>query len=86
MRLSDQPTDTPSGAVKVLSGGTNGESKVLNLGGQGGDTGKGTVVETVVYFVGEDDNVVLDTELTDCSELLFAENLSDRVVTGFVSA
>jgi phage/plasmid-associated DNA primase len=86
VRLSDQPTDTPSGAVEVLSGGTNGESKVLNLGGQGGDTGKGTVVETVVYFVGEDDDVILDTELTNRSEFLFTENLSDRVVTGFILA
>lgn len=78
-------TDAPAGGVKVLAGGTDSECDFFYLGGEGGDAGEGDVVEAVVDFVGEDDDLVLDANVGNLLQLLAGVNLADGVVWGHVS-
>src|SRR6187551_1130363 len=75
-------TDAPAGGVKVLAGRTDGEGDLLHLGGQSSDAGEGDVVEAVVDFVGEDDDLVLDADVGNLLQLLTGVDLADRVVLG----
>jgi len=73
-------TDAPAGGVKVLAGGTDGEGDLFYLGGQSSDAGEGDVVEAVVDFVGEDDDLVFDADVGNLLQLLTGVDLADRVV------
>lgn len=78
---SNQVSDTPAGGIECLTGGSHGQSALVELWRQSGDSSEGDVVETVVYFVGKNDKVVLNTELTNTFEFSLREDLPNRVVT-----
>lgn len=56
-----EPAHAPAGCVKVLARGANGDGEALDFGGKRGDPREGNVVQAVVYLVGKDDDLILDT-------------------------
>jgi len=78
---ANQVSDTPTGGIECLTGGSYSQSTLVELRGQGGNSGEGDVVETVVDFVGENDKVMLNTELTNALQFSLREDLADGVVT-----
>lgn len=77
---AQEPAHSPAGGVEVLAGRADGDGETLDFGGESGDPGERDVEEAVVDFVGEDDYLVLDAEVTDLLELLSREDLADGVV------
>jgi len=75
-----QPADAPAGGVKVLAGGADGDGDLFDFRGQGGDAGEVDVVEAVVDFVGQDDDLVLYAEVGDLLEFGFGVDFADGVV------
>lgn len=82
---SNQVSDTPAGCIKCLTGGSHGQSALVELWRQGRDSSEGNVIETVVDFVGKNDKVMLNTELSNTFEFSLREDLANRVVTVTVS-
>lgn len=81
MRWSDQISHSPACGIERFPGRADGKSAFIQLGGQGGDAREGDVVESVVDFVGEDDNVVLYGEGADAFEFFFGHDFADGVVS-----
>ena len=82
MLWSDEITNTPSSGIEGFTSGTHREGTFIQLGGKSCNSGERNVEETIVNFIRQDDQVVLDTEVTNAHELLFREHFADRVVTG----
>lgn len=61
----DEVADAPAGGEEVFAHASDGEGAVGEGGGEGGDAGEGDVVEAVVDFIGEDEDVVLEAEGAD---------------------
>jgi hypothetical protein len=64
-------TNSPSGSIEVLPSRAHGEGQPLNLWRQGCDSRKGHVIKPIVYFVGKDDDFILDAKISYVLELLF---------------
>jgi hypothetical protein len=77
---SNEVADTPASSVEGLSGGANCERSLVKLWFDGGNSSKRNIVEAVVDFIREDDEVVLHSEVTDAFEFFVREDLADGVV------
>lgn len=77
---TDQPSNAPTGAVKVLASRANSEGQVGNFRRQGSHASEGRVVETIVDLIAQDDDVVFDAQVTDCLQLLSCKDLANGVV------
>lgn len=80
MALSSKHTDAPASGIKILSSGSDCQRESFNLGRQGGDARERDIVKSVIDFIRENHNTVLDTEVADSLELIFGKDLSDGVV------
>lgn len=80
MSGSHEPAHTPARSVEVLARRADGNSQSLNLRGESGDSREWHVVETVIYFVGENDNLMLDADVSYSLELFFRVDLADGIV------
>lgn len=85
MSWANEPANAPTGAVEVFACGTHSECTGGDGRGQSSDAGEGGIGEAVVDLVGDDEDVVLDTDVADGLELRFGENFTDRVVALFRS-
>ena len=79
-RGSDEPADTPAGAVEVLAAATDGKGQGGDFGGEGRHACEFGVVEAVVDFVAEDEDVVFYAEVADSLEFVAGEDFADGVV------
>ena len=70
VRGAEQPPHAPAGRVEILAGGAHRDGQPLDLGGQRRHPRKGDVVEPVVDFVGQDNDLMLDAEVTNALQLL----------------
>jgi len=77
---TNQVAYPPSRSVEQLTRATDSQSECRNLRAQSGNAREGHVVQLVVDFVGEDEDVVFDAEVADGLQLLAGEDLADRVV------
>lgn len=78
---TDEVSYSPASGVEGLAGRADGESALVELRRQGSDSGERDVVEAVVDFVGEDDQVVLHADLSNALQLSAREDLANGVVT-----
>jgi len=76
----DQVAYPPTSSVEQLARTADSQSESRNLRAQRGNTSKRHVVQLVVDFVREDENVVLDAKVANGLELLAGEDLADRIV------
>lgn len=77
---SDQVAHSPACSVEQLARAADSQGESCNLRAQCGHTSERHVVELVVDFVREDEDVVLDAKVANGLELLAGEDLADRVV------
>ena len=77
---SDQIANPPAGSIEKLACATHSQCEGRDLGAQRRNAGEWHVVQLVVYFVGQDEDVVLDAEVANGLQLLSAEDLAHRVV------
>lgn len=80
MLWSDQVADSPTGGVEELARAADGESQLCDLGTQRRDARERHVVQAVVDFVGEDEDVVLDAQVANGLQFVAAEHFAHRVV------
>lgn len=62
---ANQPPNAPSGAVEVLASRANSKCEVGDLGRKSSHAGEGSVIKTIVDLVAQNNNVVLDAQVTD---------------------
>ena len=77
---SDQPTHAPSCSIKVLPRRANGEGERCDFGVERCHACKGDVVQTVVDFVGENENLMLNAKRSNLLQFGGGEDFSDGVV------
>ena len=80
MLRSNQVAHTPAGGVEGFASRAHSEGALVQLGRQGGNSGKGNIEKAVINFIGQDNKVVLDTEVTNPLQLLLGEDLANGVV------
>jgi hypothetical protein len=83
---SDQVSDTPASGIEGLAGGAHSQSTLVQLRGEGSNSGEWNVEQTVVDFIREDNKVVLDAKVTNALELFAREDLADGVVAAYMLA
>lgn len=76
-------TDTPTGGIKVLAGRANGNGELLNFRGQSRDSGERDVEQAVIHLIGENNDLMLHTQVTNLLQLLLGEDLSNRVIYSY---
>lgn len=86
MLRSDEIADSPASGIEGLARGADGQGALVDLRGQRRDSGERNVVQTVVDFVREDDDVVFHGEGANTLELLARKDLTNGVVTTAVSS
>ena len=79
---ADEIADAPAGGEEDFAGAADGQGDFSEVGGQSGDAGEGDVVETVVDFVGEDEDFVLEAKVANGGEFGLGEDFADWVVGG----
>lgn len=80
MFRSDQIAHAPASSVEGLTSRAHSEGAFVQLRGQGGNPGEWNIEQSVINFIRKDDQVVLDTEITDTLELFLGEDLAKGVV------
>lgn len=80
MLRSNQVSHTPASGVEGLTSRAHSDSTFVQFRGQGGNPGKRNIEQAVVNLIRKDDQVVLDTEVTNTLELFLREDLAKRVV------
>lgn len=80
MGRPDQVAHSPTRRIEGLARRANRQGTLIQLRGQSRNAGEWNIIETVVDFVGEDDQVVLDGQSANAFELLAREYLAHRVV------
>jgi hypothetical protein len=80
MLRSDQISHTPASGVEGLTSRAHSQGAFVQLRGQGGNAGERNIEQTVINFIRKNNQVVLDTEVTDTLELLLGEDLAKGVV------
>lgn len=73
-------TNSPSSGIKVLARRSNSERQFLDFRRQGCQSGEGNIVKAIVDLIRKDNNLVLDTEVTNLLQLILGEDLADRVI------
>lgn len=77
---ADQEANTPTRGIECLSGGTNGQCTLVQFGRQGGNAGERGVVETVIHLVRQDDQIVLDGDLTNAFQFSTGKDLANGIM------
>lgn len=81
MLRSNEIANTPSSGVEGLAGRTNSKGALVKFGGQRSNSSIRNVKQTVIYFIGQNYEVILHAEITNALELLSREDFADRVVS-----
>lgn len=63
--MADHPANPPAGQEEGFAGGSHGEGELCDLGAQRCHASEGNITHVLVDFVGDDYDVVLDTEVAD---------------------
>ena len=77
---SEQPANTPPGAVEIFACGADCKGARGQSWREGCDAGEGCIVETVVDLVREDNDVMLFAEVADGYEFFFRKDFANWVV------
>ena len=78
---TDEPAYSPTGSVKTFTGRTHGDSQGIDLRGERCYASEGCVVEPVIDFVGENDDIVLHANVTDSLEFVSRKDFTDWIVS-----
>ena len=76
----DEPADAPAGAVEVLPAAADGESESGDFWRERGHAREFGVVEAIVDFVAEYEDVVFHAEISNRLELVAGEDFADGIV------
>ena len=81
MRWSYKVSNSPASSIECLSNGAYSQGTVVKFRRECGDAREWDVVEAFVDLIRENNDVVLDSQLTNILEFSTGKNLTDRVVT-----
>lgn len=89
VRWTGRVADAPARGVEGFADGVHGDGLRCICGGEAGEANEFRAVgEVLVDFVGENDEVVFDGDVTDGGQFVGGEDFSERVVSmqvGFFS-
>lgn len=77
---TNQVAHSPPRCVEQLARGADRQGQFGDLRRQCSDASEWHIVECIIDFIGEDDDVVLDAEISNCLQLLLVEHLAHRIV------
>ena len=80
VRWANQPAYSPTCSIEVLPGRANGKSQGCDFRVESSHTREGNVVQAVIHFVRQDQDLVFDTERGDFLKFGGGEDFADGVV------
>lgn len=67
---SNQVTNTPAGSIEGLARRSHGKGALVKFRRKSGNSSIRNIEKAVIYFIRQDDQIVLDAQVTDTLQLL----------------